>query len=52
MTHHKPALVILSNTLEKYLELIIEIHGHALCMDVKNERRKMAKLMVNAISNI
>lgn len=38
--------------LKKYLEIIITIKGHAWCMDVKSERRKMAKLLANAISNV
>ncbi len=28
------------------------IHAHALCMDVKAERKKMAKLITNALKEI
>lgn len=36
--------------LQKYLGMLITVKGHAWCMDVANERRKMAKLMVGAIA--
>ena len=36
--------------LQKYLEMLIIIKGHAWCMDVASERRKMAKLVVSVIS--
>ena len=35
--------------LEIYLEAIITVHGHAWCMDVKNERKKMARLIVSSL---
>ena len=38
--------------LQKYLEIVITVKGHAWCMDVKAERRKMAKLVANAIVGI
>ncbi len=38
--------------LQKYLEIVITIKGHAWCMDVKAERRKMAKLITGAVINI
>ena len=38
--------------LQKYLEMVITVKGHAWCMDVKAERRKMAKLVANAIVGI
>ena len=37
--------------LEKYLEAVITTNGHAWCMDVESERRKMAKLIVEALSS-
>jgi hypothetical protein len=37
--------------LQKYLEIVITVKGHAWCMDVKAERRKMAKLVVRTILN-
>ena len=38
--------------LQKYLEMVITVKGHAWCMDVKSERRKMAKLVVSAVVNL
>ncbi len=38
--------------LEKYLEAIITVKGHAWCMDTKNERRKIAKLIISILSNL
>ena len=35
--------------LQKYLETLITVKGHAWCMDVATERRKMAKLMAAAL---
>lgn len=34
--------------LQKYLEILITVKGHAWCMDVANERRKMAKMITIA----
>ena len=34
---------------QKYTEMLITIKGHAWCMDVVSERRKMAKLVTSAI---
>jgi len=31
--------------LRKYIESLIAVKGHARCMDVKAERKKMARLM-------
>lgn len=31
----------------KYLEALIVVKGHAWCMDVKSERRKMVRLILN-----
>lgn len=36
--------------LEKYLEAVVAVKGHAWCMDMKSERRKMAKLIISALS--
>lgn len=38
--------------LEKYLEALIELKGHAWCMDVRSERRKMAKLIGRVVVGI
>lgn len=38
--------------LENLIELNIEIKGHAWCMDVRNERRKMARLTTRLLSVI
>lgn len=38
--------------LQKYLETVITIKGHAWCMDVAIERRKMAKLVANATADL
>ena len=35
--------------LQKYLEMVITVKGHAWCMDVVSERRKMPKLVTNAM---
>ena len=35
--------------LQKFLEALIMVKGHAWCMDVKSERRKMSKLVTKAI---
>jgi len=42
----------LSNALKEYFEALITIRGHAWCMDVRVERRKMARLVVGAYMNI
>ncbi len=39
-------------TLEKLIELNIEIKGHAWCMDVRSERRRMARLTTGLLKNI
>ena len=38
--------------LKRITELGIELKGHAWCMDVKSERKKMAKLVFNLLSGI
>jgi len=38
--------------LSKFLEALITVKGHAWCMDVKSERRKMAKLISKEIKSI
>lgn len=42
---------ILRKSLEKYLEVLIELKGHAWCMDVREERRKMARLVSGVLAN-
>ena len=34
-----------SRFLPEFLEALITVKGHAWCMDVKSERRKMARLI-------
>lgn len=36
--------------LQKFLELLITVKGHAWCMDVKSERKKMAKLIAESVA--
>ena len=43
--------VIFREALEKYLETLIELKGHAWCMDMREERRKMARLAVGVLAN-
>lgn len=38
--------------LRKYLETLITVKGHAWCMDVAYERRKMAKLVGGAVEEL
>ncbi len=35
--------------LQRFLEMVIMVKGHAWCMDVKSERRKMSKLVTKSI---
>ncbi|OGS05158.1 MAG: hypothetical protein A3G41_01350 [Elusimicrobia bacterium RIFCSPLOWO2_12_FULL_59_9] len=37
---------------QKFIELLIAIKGHAWCMDVKTERKKMAKLLTNSLEKL
>ncbi|MDE2021792.1 MAG: hypothetical protein KGI71_02610 [Patescibacteria group bacterium] len=45
-------IVDFAKDLEKYLEAVITLKGHAWCMDVKAERQKMAKLIVRALAEL
>ena len=38
--------------LPEFLEALITVKGHAWCMDVKSERRKIAKLISREIQSI
>ncbi len=38
--------------LPEFLEALITVKGHAWCMDVKSERRKMAKLISREIKSL
>jgi hypothetical protein len=38
--------------IEKFFESLIMVKGHAWCMDVKSERRKMSKLVTKAILEV
>ena len=33
----------------KFIELLITVKGNALCMDVKGERRRIARLITDAL---
>ena len=48
----KPGGMIFKETLRKHIESLIAVRGHAWCMDVKVERKKMAKLMADAMETI
>ena len=45
-------LIDSQDDLENYLEAVITVDGHALCMDVRTERRKMARLIVRALLQV
>jgi len=34
---------------KKFIELVITVQGHSLCMDVANERKRMSKLVTSAV---
>ena len=36
----------------KLMELLITVKGHAWCMDLQSERRKMATLLVNIVEDL
>jgi len=38
--------------LQKFLEALIMVKGHAWCMDVKSERKKMSKLITETLREI
>lgn len=38
--------------LTKIFEKYIELYGHAYCMDVRSERRKLSKLLFRALNEI
>ncbi|HAH32238.1 MAG TPA: hypothetical protein DCL44_07995 [Elusimicrobia bacterium] len=40
------------NELRKYIESLIAFKGHALCMDVKAERKKMARLLADCVAGM
>jgi len=42
---------IFRKAIEDYLEALIELKGDAWCMDVREERRKMAKLASGVLAN-
>lgn len=41
-----------ANELEDFIYATITVHGHAWCMDVENERRKMTRLVLKALMNV
>lgn len=36
----------------KFIELLITVKGHALCMDVKRERKRISRLIVEGLMGI
>lgn len=38
--------------LEKFIEMVIAVKAHAWCMDVKNERKKISKLIVESLVEV
>ena len=46
---HTPAY---KKELLKFIELLITVKGHAWCMDVKDERKKMARLLCNSFKKL
>lgn len=47
-----PLAHIFRKALEEYLEFLIAVRGHAWCMDVRSERKKMVRLIVGVCMNI
>ena len=41
-----------TKALADYFESLIAIEGHAWCMDVRNERQKMARLLVKGLMSL
>ena len=46
---HSPAC---KKTFWKFIELLITVKGHAWCMDVKAERKKMARLLTDTLEKM
>ena len=44
--------LVFKKEFRKYIELIITAKGHAWCMDVKRERKKMAGLVGDVVEEI
>jgi hypothetical protein len=34
---------------KKFIELVITVQGHSLCMDVASERKRMSRLITSAV---
>lgn len=49
MTHRRDRILL--KTFKKYFEMLIFQEGHAWCMDVPEERRKMTELASNVLIN-
>lgn len=43
---------VFAKALENYIEALITVKGHSWCMDVKNERRKMSRLLANTLKTL
>jgi len=48
----KPTHPNYEKQLQKYTEMLITVKGHAWCMDVASERRKVAKLVSSAVAEL
>ena len=42
---------IFRKAIEKYIEALIELKGHAWCMDVREERRRMSRLVAGVLED-
>ena len=43
---------VFRKALEEYFEALITVKGHAWCMDVRTERKKMSRLVVGACMSV
>ncbi len=49
---NKPLGILSEEKLKKLIELEITVQGHGLSMDVKGERRRMAKLLAKTVTKV
>ncbi len=43
---------IFRRELERFIEMVITVKGHAWCMDVEQERKKISKLLINELEDV
>lgn len=48
----RPDSLAFEKNFQKYIGLLITVKGHAWCMDVKEERNKMSKLITAAVEDV